>query len=258
MHVSWSPEQYLAFEDDRTRPARDLLAALPGPEPNQAVDLGCGPGNSTILLAGRFPSASVLGIDSSPEMIAAARSRHPGLRFEVASIEAWQPPEPVGLIFSNAALHWVPQHEALLPSLLACLRPAGSLAIQMPDNLEEPAHQLMRAVAEDGPWAGLLANAAETRARLLSPHAYHDLLRPLCRKVDIFRITYHHELRGGTDAIVEWFKGSGLRPYLAPLDAANREVFLCRYRHELCRAYPAQRDGSVLLPFPRLFIVASR
>jgi len=255
--VTWSPAQYLAFEDDRTRPVRDLVAAIPGGDARAVVDLGCGPGNSTEVLAMRFPDAEVSGLDSSAEMIAAAKQRLPGLRFEVADIAAWEAPGPFDVLLANAVLQWVPDHAALLPRLVGRLAPGGSLAVQMPDNLDEPAHRLMREVAAAGPWAGKLAAAASARTGMGSADWYYGVLRPGCSRVDVWRTTYFHTLAGGADAVVEWFKGSGLRPFLAPLDEAERSEFLHRYRDAVGTAYPVLPDGAVLLPFPRLFMVGT-
>lgn len=256
--MTWSAQQYVKFEDERTRPARDLLNAIPDGEVRKAVDLGCGPGNSTEALAARFPGAAVSGMDSSPEMIAAARARLPHIPFEVADIAGWRAAGPLDLIFANAALQWVPDHEALYPRLVGELAEGGRLAVQTPDNLDEPSHQLMRRVAADGPWAGRLAGASSARAARAAPDWYYRLLKPHCRSVDIWRTTYHHPLAGGPDAIVEWLKGTGLRPFINPLDENERKAFLDRYRVEIAKAYPAFADGGVLLPFPRLFIVATR
>lgn len=261
--MSWSPGQYLQFEDERTRPVRDLLAAVPAPPASPAggsgcmADLGCGPGNSTELLAARFPGAQIIGIDNSADMIAAARQRLPGVRFELADIAGWDPAQRFDVLLANASLQWVPEHERLMPALAARLEEGGTLAIQMPDNLEEPAHRLMRTVAADGAWAAALADAVQARTVLPPAGWYYDLLRPLCARVDIWRTVYHHPL-AGAPAAVEWFKGSGLRPFLEPLDDAQRAGFLARYTKELAGAYPIRADGTLLLPFPRLFIVATR
>ncbi|WP_428486329.1 trans-aconitate 2-methyltransferase [Rhodopila sp.] len=255
--MSWSAKQYVNFETERTRPVRDLLAAVPATDARHAIDLGCGPGNSTEVLAARFPAAQVTGLDSSPDMVAAARQRLPALRFALGGLEAWDPPERYDVILANAVLQWLPNHEALMPRLIARLAPGGSLAVQMPDNLEEPAHRLMRQVAASGPWAAKLAGAAGARASRHDASWYYRLLRPHAARVDVWLTTYHHVLTGGTDAVVEWFKGSGLRPFLAPLDPAEASAFLADYRDGLADAYPTLPDGSVLLPFPRLFIVAT-
>jgi trans-aconitate 2-methyltransferase len=256
--VSWSAKQYSAFEDERTRPVRDLLAALPDMEVRSGIDLGCGPGNSTEALAARFPGATVRGLDSSSDMIAAARRRLPQLQFAVTGIDEWRDAGPFDVILANAVMQWVPDHARVLPALVSKLSPAGALAIQMPDNLDVPAHQLMRETATGGPWASTLAAAAASRTPIGSAPDYYAMLRPFCGKVDVWRTTYHHPLAGGAAAIVEWFKGSGLRPYLEPLDAASRAAFLERYTAAVARAYPALPDGSVLLPFPRLFVAAIR
>ena len=256
--VSWSAKQYVIFEDERTRPVRDLLSALPAIEARSAIDLGCGPGNSTELLAARFPHAAVRGLDSSPDMIATARRRLPQVQFAVGGIEEWNDAGPFDVILANAVLHWIPDHSSLLPALVARLASAGGLAIQMPDNLDAPTHRLMREIAADGPWAPLLAAAAATRTPIASADGYYELLRPLCSKVDIWRTTYYHPLAGGAAAIVEWFKGSGLVPFLEPLDTPLRAAYLERYTAAVARAYPTLSDGSVLLPFPRLFMVAIR
>ena len=256
--AGWSPSQYSVFEDERNRPIRDLLLAVHLKDVRLAADLGCGPGNSTERLARRFPGAAIVGIDNAPEMIEAARRRLPRHRFALASIESWDPAEPYGLVFANASLQWVPNHKALFPRLMARLAPGGNLAVQMPDNLDEPAHRLMRDVARAGPWAGKLARAAAARPPLPDAAAYYALLRESAGSVDVWRTTYHHTLAGGLDAIIEWFKGSGLRPFLAALDATEQASFLARYREALSEVFTPFADGSVLLPFPRLFIVAQR
>jgi trans-aconitate 2-methyltransferase len=222
------------------------------------MDLGCGPGNSTEVLAARFPGAAIQGLDSSPDMIAAARLRLPQVRFEIGGIEEWQAAGPFDVILANAVMQWVPDHARVLSGLVSKLTPGGALAVQMPDNLDVPAHRLMRETAAAGPWAPLLAAAAASRTAIGSASAYFELLRPVCSKVDVWRTTYHHPLAGGAAAIVEWFKGSGLRPFLEPLDAASRAAYLERYAAAVARAYPALSDGAVLLPFPRLFVVAIR
>jgi len=256
--MSWSARQYIAFEDERTRPVRDLLSALPEREARSVIDLGCGPGNSTEVLAARFPGAAVRGIDSSPDMIAAARARLPLVPFAVGGIEEWTDGGPFDVILANAVLQWVPNHATLLPSLVGRLGSGGSLAIQMPDNLDSPAHRLMRDIAAEAPWAKMLAEASAARTPIGDANGYYELLRPLCSRVDVWRTTYHHPLPGGAAAVVEWFRGSGLRPFLEPLDAVSRAAYLGRYTAAVSLAYPALPDGSVLLPFPRLFIVATR
>jgi trans-aconitate 2-methyltransferase len=255
--MSWSASQYVKFEDERTRPARDLIAAIPTAEATRVVDLGCGPGNSTEILMARYPTASVTGLDSSEDMVRAARRRLPGVPFELADIATWQAPGPYDVIVANAVLQWVPNHAALLPRLVAVLSTGGSLAVQMPDNLAEPSHVLMQEVAAEGPWAAKLAGAQGERSEVAPAAWYFRLLRPHCSRVDVWRTIYHHPLPS-IDGIAEWFKGTGLRPFLSPLNPEEQTEYLLRYRAALARAYPHQPDGSVLLPFPRLFLVATR
>jgi trans-aconitate 2-methyltransferase len=256
--MSWSARQYIAFEDERTRPVRDLVSALLERQARSVIDLGCGPGNSTEVLAARFPGSAVSGIDSSPDMIAAARARLPAVTFTLGGIEEWTDAGPFDVILANAVLQWVPDHATLLPSLIGRLASGGSLAIQMPDNLDSPAHRLMREIASQAPWAQTLAAASAARTPIGDANGYYRMLRPLCSRVDVWRTTYHHPLPGGAAAVVEWFRGSGLRPFLEPLDAVSRAAYVERYTAAVSRAYPALPDGSVLLPFPRLFIVATR
>ena len=252
----WSATQYVQFEEERTRPARDLLAAVPQTPIQSAIDIGCGPGNSTEALIARAPGAAIQGFDTSPDMIDAARKRLPDVRFEVADIATWDAPGGYDLILANAVLQWLPAHDTLLPKLIGKLTLGGHLAVQMPDNLDEPTHRLMREVAAAGPWAAKLKGVERTER--FDPRRYYALLSPLCTRVDVWRTTYYHPLRGGADAVVEWLKGTGLRPFLAALNEDERGAFLTRYREEIAKAYPALGDGTVLLPFPRLFIVATR
>lgn len=254
--MTWSATQYTKFEDERTRPVRDLIAGIPAAGVHTAVDIGCGPGNSTELLHARFPGASVIGLDNSTDMIAAARKRLPGLRFETQDISTWRDLGPFDVILANAVLQWVPDHATLFPALIAKLVPGGTLAVQIPDNGDEPAHRLMREVAAAGPWADKIGTAI--RFHRNGADWYFAQLRPKVARLDIWRTTYHHVLAGGASAVVEWFKGSGLRPYLDALNEGERAEFLARYQAAIAAAYPAFPDGAVLLPFPRLFIVATR
>jgi trans-aconitate 2-methyltransferase len=253
----WSAGQYLKFEDERTRPPRDLLAQVPLANPKRVVDLGCGPGNSTELLVERFPGARVSGIDSSPDMLRQARERLPQCEFVEGDLALWMPSEPPDLLFGNAVFQWVPDHPKVLARLLRSLPQGGVLAVQMPDNMREPALVLMETVASSGPWAEALSHVDATRKDLLPPEAYYDLLRPLCSRLDIWHTHYQHIMENQA-GVVEWFKGSSLRPYYAPLAGAMREQFLAAYTDEIARAYPLRYDGKVMLKFPRLFILAVR
>ncbi len=257
----WNPTLYSRFEDERTRPARDLLARCRiGDEEGAGLriaDLGCGPGNSTALLAERFPKAEIVGFDTSEAMLAAARARLPGARFERADIGAWDPTEPFDLVFSNAALQWVLGHERLVPALFAHVRPGGLLAAQIPDNLAEPSQTAMRAIADEQPFAAALAGMTEAREIIAARETYYDWLAGEASEVDVWTTVYNHPMES-PQAITEWFTSTGLKPFLDPLDEAARARFCERYTQEMDAAYPPRGDGRRLLAFPRLFFVARR
>jgi len=255
--MTWNPALYRRFEDERTRPAQDLLARVLLDRAKLVVDLGCGPGNSTELLVERFTGAHVVGTDTSEAMLESARKRLPACHFEHSDVSSWHPAVAPDLLFANAVLQWVPGHEQLFPRLFAALAPGGVLAVQMPDNLQEPSHRLMREVASAGPWASTLSDAAQVRARIASPDSYYDLLASEAASVDIWRTTYHHPLASPID-IVDWVRATGLRPFIDPLSDAQRARFLAEYEERIAQAYPARADGKRLLAFPRLFIVARR
>jgi trans-aconitate 2-methyltransferase len=257
MRTDWNPALYRRFEDERTRPALDLLARVPLSEALHVVDVGCGPGNSTELLIERFPTANTLGMDSSEAMVESARARLPKCRFELGDVSTWQPKSPPTLIFANAVLQWVPHHEWLLPHLLSLLAPGGVLAVQMPDNLEEASHRLMREVAADGPWSNAIGDAASVRSRILSATDYYDLLVPHSAHVEIWRTTYQHPMTSAS-AIVDWLRATGLRPFVDPLPAPQQAAFLSEYEQRIAEAYSPRADGQRLLAFPRLFVVARR
>ena len=252
----WSPSQYLKFEDERSRPARDLLAAVPLASATRVVDVGCGPGNSTELLAERFPGAQLTGLDSSNEMLTTARKRLPAARFIEADVATWVPDPGTDLIFANAVFQWVPDHVAVVARLMDALASGGVIALQVPDNLAEPSHVLMRDVARRGAFAARF-KAPIARDEIAPVEAYYDRLGELAARVDIWRTIYHHPLAGPAD-IVEWVKGTGLRPYLDRLDPGERPAFLSAYQATVAVAYPSRADGRVLFRFPRLFVVAVR
>ena len=255
--LDWNPALYSRYEDERTRPARDLLARVPLAQAARVFDLGCGPGNSTELLVQRFPAAAVLGTDNSEPMLASARQRLPQARFELGDIATWAPEAAHDLIYANAALQWVPGHEALIPRLFAALAPGGVLAIQMPDNRQEPTHRLMREVAAEAPWAQAIGNPDRLRTELLGIDGYYDLLAGEAAAVDVWRTAYQHPMACAA-AIVEWVRGTGLKPFVDPLPGELKTSYLAEYERRIARAYPARADGRLLLAFPRMFIVAQR
>ena len=254
---TWSAAQYAKFEKERNRPVKDLLAQLSIENVKSAIDIGCGPGNSTQLLQQHFPNATIAGMDSSADMIAAAKLRLPEVKFEIANISTWHTDTKYDLIFANAALQWVPDHATVFPMLLNQLNDGGTLAVQMPDNFDEPAHRLMREVAANALWKDKLEQSATRMARE-NAGWYFEQLADKVTAIDIWRTTYYHVLSGGANAVVEWFKGTGLRPFLDPLNAAERTAFLEKYTAEIAKAYVIFPNGEVLLPFPRLFMVLKR
>lgn len=249
----WDPAQYLKFSDSRTRPAAELLARVPLDSPAQIVDFGCGPGNSTALLKRRWPEASITGVDNSADMLAAARRTHPDWAWEEADIAAWAPKEPVDLIFSNATLHWLPEHETLFPRLVKQLKAGGALAAQMPNNFEAQDHALIRETAANGPWRDVLA-PVDVRHIPFVQARYYDILAPHCRTIDIWETEYV-QIMDSAAAIVEWNKGSALRPFLNRLSGIAQREFLARYTEALSAAYKPRSDGRVLFPFKRIFLI---
>jgi trans-aconitate 2-methyltransferase len=255
MPDTWSPATYLQFEDERTRAARDLLAQVPLVAARKVVDVGCGPGNSTALLVARYPDAEIVGIDSSPAMLEEARRALPDALFIEADANIWLPNPDTDLVFANATYQWIPDHLMIFRRILSILRPGAVLAVQMPDNLAEPTHQLILQVAVDGPWTERLAGAA--RVPLPPVREYYDALQSEASRLDIWHTIYNHVL-DSSEAIVDWVRGTGLRPFIDPLSRDERAEFLGRYRALIADAYPPAVDGRVLLRFPRLFIIVAR
>jgi len=263
MNVRWDPEQYRRFAGHRLRPALDLLRRLDGLEPRTIYDLGCGTGEITRLVAERWPGARVCGVDGSEEMLAKALAESPAgsaVTFERADLASWTPAEPAGLLFSNAACHWIPDHAAVFPRLLEALAPRGALAVQMPMSWDLPSHRAMREALEAGrgdgrPFGGTALRAAMARRPLLPTADYHDLLSARAAEVDIWETEYLQALTG-EDAVLEWVRGTGLRPILEGLAGEERETFLERYRRRLRELYPRRGDGRTLYPFRRLFLFA--
>lgn len=252
MSTSWDPAQYLRFEDERLRPVVDLLSRIPHPGPRQVVDLGCGAGNALPLLAARFPGAEVTGVDGSAAMLAKVR----GFATQQADIAAWAPAQPVDVLFSNAALHWLDGHAALFPRLLEALAPGGVMAVQMPAMHGAPLRALQDALATDHRFAPWLREVRPAPA-ILDAGAYHALLRPRVATLDLWFTDYVHVLKG-EQPVVQWAMGTSLRPYLDRLPEERRAEFLAAYAGLVAPHYPRQQDGSVLLAFRRFFILARR
>jgi len=258
----WDPGTYLRFGSERARPFFDLLSRVGADDPGFVVDLGCGPGNLTAALAARWPAARVVGVDSSPEMIEAAQAEAPRaavpvragrLAFQLADIRTWQPEQPVDVITCNAVLQWIPGHQELLTSWVRWLAPHGWLAFQLPGNFDQPSHTILRSLAAAPRWQSLL-DGAQLNRQAGEPADYLALLTGAGCDVDAWETTYLHVLPG-EDAVVDWYRGSGLRPVLAALPPALAEEFLAEYREQILRAYRPAPYGTVL-PFRRVFVVA--
>ncbi len=253
----WNPILYTKFESERMRAARDLLAHVPLDEAALVYDLGCGPGNSAELIMRRFPEARTIGLDTSDAMLAHARMRAPRAEFIKQDIARWAPEEAPDLIFANAALQFLPDHDTLFPRLVSHLAAGGVFAAQMPNTARESSHALMRMVAAEGPWSSRLVPIAKTQPLIADFDQYYEWLRPVASSVDVWMTTYVHPL-AGPQGIADWFAGSALQPFLERLDDDERCAFLARYRSGLKEAYPQQSDGKTLFAYPRLFIVAVR
>jgi trans-aconitate 2-methyltransferase len=252
----WDPAKYLEFAGPRLQPALDLLARVPLAAPGAVYDLGCGAGNVTRFLAERWPSAVVTGVDGSSAMLAAARAAAPTVTWEEADLGAWRAPRPADLLFSNAALHWLDDHPRLFRRLIAGLAPGGVLAVQMPRNHGAPSHTEMVAAAEAGPWLERLRPMLRARP-VAEPSLYYDVLAPHVSRLDIWETEYLHVLEGA-NPVVEWTRGSALKPLLDALEEPDRSGFQGEYASRIARAYPPRPDGRTLFTFRRLFIIAVR
>jgi trans-aconitate 2-methyltransferase len=253
--MAWDPKTYLDFEDERTRPAAELLARVFLKNPAHVIDLGCGPGNSTALLARRWPKAKLEGLDSSEAMLDQARRSGINATWHSGDIPGWAPARHYDVIFTNATLQWVAGQEKLLPRLMSFLEPAGMLAFQVPCNFNAPSHKLIRDVAAEGPWAAKLANVRNLT--LMTPQDYYEILEPLASALDVWETEYLQVL-DGDDPVYRWVSGTGLRPFVQALQGEDRESFVAEYRKRAAAAYPMRASGKTLFPFKRLFVVARK
>ncbi|MCB0187656.1 MAG: methyltransferase domain-containing protein [Caldilineaceae bacterium] len=257
----WDPNQYLKFEDHRLRPALELFERIPATDPHVIYDIGCGTGQITRLLAERWPNAQVYGLDNSPEMLTKASAEPSTVKWVEADMEQWKPAQTPDLIYSNATLQWVTDHATLFPRLVGFLRPGGCLAVQMPLSWGMASHRLMRETLANGGNAGQSLGTEELRQAVgrkwvEDAAEYYDLLEGLCRTVDIWETEYL-QILAGEDPVLEWVKGTGLRPIVNGLGEEERAQFLSAYRQRLRVAYPRRANGHTLYPFRRLFIVAT-
>jgi trans-aconitate 2-methyltransferase len=250
---TWDPERYLTYADERGRPFVELVARVGAAAPGSVVDLGCGPGNLTTLLRDRWPDADIGGLDSSPEFIERARSTDPTITFEVADLRTWAAEaDPVVVLVSNATLQWVPGHLALLPDLVSRVRPGGWLAFQVPGNFDEPSHTIRRDLAGEAPYAEHTSEVAVPSSH--DAAAYLEALAAVGCRVDAWETTYLHVLTGD-DPVFAWVSGTGARPTLQALPDDLRPRFEDEFKRRLRAAYP-EKDGRVVLPFRRIFVVA--
>lgn len=252
---AWDPAAYLTFAAFRARPVEDLLHRITLDVPGAIYDLGCGAGNVTAMLAAKWPERAVTGIDSSASMLTAAQKHFPHMHWRAGDIAAWSPPDPPALIFSNAALHWLPDHAALWPRLMATLAPGGILAVQMPNTADAPYRACLAMVLQRDPWRSRLAEVS-THPDPLRAGDYYDLLAQQ-GAVDIWETHYGHPLET-LDAVVAWVSGAALVPYLSVMNAAEKSQFLADYRDSASRLYRPQADGRILFTMRRLFVLAKR
>ena len=253
--MTWDPSQYLRYDNERSQPTRDLIAAIGNFNPTEIVDLGCGTGNSTALLTDRWPDASLIGVDGSTEMLDQADQSGLHAVWQEADIATWQPASPVDLIFSNAALHWLDDHDVLFRQLVAGLRPDGMLAVQMPYNFSQPSHTLISEIATEPRWVERLSNVIRP-SPVSTPETYLQMLEPLISAVRVWTTTYLHVLHG-EHPVARWTGGATLRPVIAALED-DADEFIADYQTRLERAYPRRADGTTVLPFTRMFILATR
>ena len=254
--MAWNPDQYLKFAQPRLRPALDLLARIDVMSPRTVYDLGCGAGNVTRVLHERWPESEVVGVDDSPEMLAQAARELPELSWVRQSIASWTPKQQADVVFSNAALHWLPRHEDLFPELIEALAPRGTLAVQMPRNFLAPSHTLIYDTARSGPWRAKLESLI-VPSPVREPQFYYSLLHEHADALDLWETEYLHVLEG-KDAVKEWTKGTWLKRFLDALEEPQRSEFEAEYARGVNAAYPPLANGQTLFPFRRLFIVMRR
>lgn len=254
---TWDPAQYNRYGGQRLRAALELLGRVEHPDPRLIHDLGTGTGDVARIMAARWPGATVVGSDLSEDMLAMAEAEGGPVSWERFDITGWDPDEPIDIIYANAVLHWLPDHGALFPRLAGHLADGGVLAVQMPLSWHEPSHQLMREVLASGPYGSADLRDRYDRRPFAEPVWYLDTLAPLVGELDVWTTRYYQRLEG-PDPVLEWVRGSALRPILEELADEERAAFLASYAPRLTQAYPRRRDGTTVFPFPRLFLVARR
>jgi|WetSurMetagenome_2_1015567.scaffolds.fasta_scaffold178897_1 trans-aconitate 2-methyltransferase len=254
---TWDSKQYVQFVNERTQPAIDLVLRIQLSSPAKIVDIGCGPGNSTHVLETRFPQADILGVDSSVEMINTAKKTYPSLHF--SQFDAQKDLSSLGtdfdVVFSNACIQWIPDHRALLKNMMNMLRQGGVLAVQTPMNYDEPIHKIITAVTTSTKWKDKFPNPRIFYN--LTPGEYHDLLSELTGIFTLWQTTYYHRMKSH-DAIMEWYRGTGLRPYISVLSETDKAMFEKDIYERVVSAYPIQKNGEIIFRFPRFFMLAEK
>ncbi|MDE6732192.1 MAG: methyltransferase domain-containing protein [Oscillospiraceae bacterium] len=254
--ADWNSEQYLKFKAQRTQPAIDLAARLEG-SPREIIDLGCGPGNSTRVLKNRFPNARIIGADASENMLEKARLDNPDLEFLLLDLNGDLSASngKFDVVFSNACFQWVENHRELLPRVFGLLKPNGALAAQIPMNFDEPIHKIITSISESEKWRGKFP---EKRIfHTLTQPEYFDILSELTDNFELWQTTYFHRMPS-LESIIEWYRSTGLRTYLAALSEADGEEFIADVSEELKLEYPKQQNGEIIFKFPRFFFIAKK
>lgn len=254
--ADWDSSKYLKFGNERTQPAIDLVNRINIEKPQKILDIGCGPGNSSKVLAQRYPDADILGIDNSPSMIETAREQHPDIRFMHCDVS--KDLHVLGgdfdIVFSNACIQWIPDHNALLQSMIGLLKPGGVIAIQTPMNYQEPIHQIIQETSTSSIWSPKFQKNPRIFYNLTQSE-YYELLSDIASDFYMWQTTYFHKMKSHDD-IMEWYRATGLRPYLNLLSASDRLNFEKDIYKKLVNAYPKQRNGEIIFRFPRFFFIA--
>lgn len=254
---SWNSNQYLKFKNERTQPAVDLANRIHLDNPQSIIDIGCGPGNSTEVLQRRFPNSKIIGIDSSAEMIAKAKSQHSDIDFICCDVnDLFCRQERYDVVFSNACIQWIPNHYELIKNLMSLLNDNGVLAVQIPYNQNEPVQKIISKITRSKKWAECFKNPRQKYVLNFSEY-YYDLLADVSNSFDMWQTTYFHKMKS-YESILEWYRGTGLRPYLEELNEAQKADFESEFLHRVMQEYPVQANGDIIFKFPRLFFTAIR
>ncbi|NLJ31277.1 MAG: methyltransferase domain-containing protein [Clostridiales bacterium] len=253
--ADWNSSEYLKFGNERTQPAIDLVNRIDCENPKKILDIGCGPGNSSKVLAQRYPDADILGIDNSPAMIEAAKIQHPDIRFMQcdANRDLRTMDRDFDIIFSNACIQWIPDHDTLLKNMMCLLKPGGIIAIQTPMNYQEPIHQIIKEISASHKWSSQFENPRIVYN--LTQSEYYDLLSNIASDFCMWETTYFHKMKSHGD-IIKWYRATGLRPYLNVLSEADKINFEKDIYDKLITAYPKQKNGEIIFRFPRFFFTA--